>query len=680
MQEYWRQLLPSCSVILLLVLSLTEEFVRNYFILLTNLRNRHYLFFDVAAMLVIPLFALYIRLDNAFSWELYGGALGIYVGISLIVKIPVFYKCGLYKHLWRYASIEEVSVILYAVLIASLLFNLIFLFLLPLIPGIHASIPRSVPAIDFLLSVSVHGGVRLLSRIFSTEMNKRDKISDKRNQIRVLIVGAGNSGTMIAKEMLRSPVNGLLPVGFIDDDPRKQGHLIYGIPVLGGRNLIPDICKSMSIKQILIAMPSVSGKSIRAILKIAEPLKIKTRILPSVSELVNEEIKIEQFREVRIDDLLRRETVKTDMTPVTKLLKDQTVMITGAGGSIGSEICRLVSQCDPKQILLLGHGENSIHTIQRELHEYHPEVNCLAVIADIRDESRIDQVMQEFRPSVIYHAAAHKHVPLMEDNIADALSNNVLGTISLLKASRKYGITNFTMISTDKAVAPSSIMGATKRMAEIAMQLAARDSEFESAIVRFGNVLGSRGSVVPIFKDQIAKGKPVTITHPEMRRYFMTIPEAVQLVLQASAIQDRGKIYVLDMGEPERILDLALDLIQLSGLTPYKDVKIEFTGLRPGEKLTEELFREGEVFTRSKHEKIFTIIDSNNGNAIEGESKPRAFDSFEGFESFIRSEVLANNTVDKEHYLNKMFEVVPEFTYDDFIHETKQSAIPQGKG
>ncbi|MAT39617.1 MAG: hypothetical protein CL946_08430, partial [Ectothiorhodospiraceae bacterium] len=541
-------------------------------------------------MAIIPVFALFIRLDDGFNWDIYGNALGVYVGLSLMIKIPTFYKCGLYKHLWRYASIEEVSVILYAVLIASLIFNLIYLFIFPLIPVIPGNIPRSVPAIDFLLSVTAHGGIRLLSRIFTTEIKKREKHTSGDSLTRVLIIGAGNSGTMIAKEMLRNPSNGLLPVGFIDDDPRKQGHLIYGIPVLGGRNLIPDIVRSMGIQQALIAMPSASGRSIRSILRIVEPLKIKTKTLPSVSEIVTDTIKLEQFREIRIDDLLRREAVKTDMTPVMRLLKGETVLITGAGGSIGSEICRLVAQCKPARLLLLGHGENSIHSIQRELLQHYPEVHVSPVIADIRDYERMDAVMRDYGPSVVYHAAAHKHVPLMEDNIIDALTNNVLGTMQLLKISKAHGVQNFTMISTDKAVHPTSVMGVTKRMAEMATQLAAADDpNLKFAAVRFGNVLGSRGSVVPIFMDQIHNGKPVTITHPEMRRYFMTIPEAVQLVLQASAIEGSGKIYVLDMGEPERILDLALDLIQLSGLTPYKDVKIKFTGLRPGEKLTEEL-------------------------------------------------------------------------------------------
>jgi len=316
---------------------------------------------------------------------------------------------------------------------------------------------------------------------------------------------------------------------------------------------------------------------------------------------------------------------------------------------------------------MLGHGENSIHTIQRELQEHFPEIPNVPVIADIRDEPRIEQVLDEFQPTVIYHAAAHKHVPLMEENVVDALTNNVLGTITLLKAAKKYGVRNFTMISTDKAVDPSSIMGATKRMAEISMQLASKENGFECAVVRFGNVLGSRGSVVPIFMDQIAKGKPVTITHPEMRRYFMTIPEAVQLVLQASAIRDTGKIYVLDMGEPEKILDLALDLIQLSGLTPYKDVRIEFTGLRPGEKLTEELFREGEIFTRSQHEKIFMIVDSGNGNGRQSSAVARQFESLEGFERFVHAEILSLGHSPKERYLEKIREVVPEFDYRSYL-------------
>jgi len=366
--------------------------------------------------------------------------------------------------------------------------------------------------------------------------------------------------------------------------------------------------------------------------------------------------------------------VKTDTAPIKKMLAGQIVLVTGAGGSIGSEICRHIAQCKPAMLLLLGHGENSIHAIHRELSWRHPSLSLRCLIADIRDEDRIRQILDHYHPGYIYHAAAHKHVPLMEDNIVDSITNNVLGTLTMLKCAKDCNVKNFTLISTDKAVRPRSIMGVTKRMAEIALQLFSREDGLHYVAVRFGNVLGSRGSVIPIFIEQIENGGPITITHPEMRRYFMTIPEAVQLVLQASALKGNGEINVLDMGEPERILDLALDLLQLSGRIPYKDVDIVFTGLRPGEKLSEELFRQGEVFAKSKHEKIFSVYDpivlgekkekSNGGiHGHAGVATDIHFQNGEEFERIIRTFLLNNAHMDTTAFVEKIKVIVPEFEY-----------------
>lgn len=627
--------------------------------ILTNMRNRHFLVFDLIAMIAIPIMALALRLDAQFSW-MYWNSLIVYTGLSILVKLPVFYKFGLYKHLWRYASIEEVSVILLAILTAAFIIDVGYLLVLPVIPiKLPLSIPRSVPAIDLMLSLSLHGGIRLLSRIFSTEMRKKDKGDGAMK--RVLIIGAGNSGTMIAKEMLRNPQEGLLPVAFVDDDPRKKGGVIYSIPVLGGRDLIPEVVRKSRVEMILIAMPSASGRTIRAVMKIVDPLNIKTKTLPGVAELVSDTVDLRQFREVRIDDLLRREPVKTDMSRVRKMLHRQTVLVTGAGGSIGSELCRHIAQCQPKTIILLGHGENSIHSIMRELQETYPLVRLQCVIADIRDEDRIRATLEKHRPGFVYHTAAHKHVPLMEENVIEAVTNNVLGTIILLKCALDADIQNVTCISTDKAVQPRSVMGATKRMAEIALQIASRETNLHYVAVRFGNVLGSRGSVIPVFMDQIAKRTPITITHPEMRRYFMTIPEAVQLVLQASALEGNGEINVLDMGEPELILDLAIDLIQLAGLVPYKDIDIEFTGLRPGEKLTEELFRDGEIFVKSRHEKIFRVVDTISNDDNRDGSNGRHFHSLTDYETFVRNLIAIPN--ERSALLEYIANVVPDFDH-----------------
>ncbi len=638
----------------------------------TNLRNRHYLVFDLCALLTIPAVALSLRLDVGFSLGSYYTALLLYTTLSILVKLPLYYRLGLYRHLWRYASVEEVSVIIIAVGAAGFVFNLAYVFLLPLFPAIPQSIPRSVPWIDLLLSLVTIGGVRLLSRIFTTEMKKRtEKNATGRH---VLIVGAGNSGTMIAKEMLRNPSEGLIPVAFVDDDPRKQGAMINGVPVVGGRESIVEACRVHEVQLILIAMPSASGKSIRAIYQIVEGLKIPVKTLPGVSELMNDTVELRQFREVRIDDLLRREPVKTDMSLVAGQLAGNVILVTGAGGSIGSELCRHIVQSGPAELILLGHGENSIHAIQRELRAIAPSLPMRAVIADIRDRRRVQQVLERYRPAYIYHAAAHKHVPLMEDNLVDALSNNVLGTITLLEAALETGVRTFTQISTDKAVRPTSVMGMTKRMAEIALQIAARGLDASYVAVRFGNVLGSRGSVIPIFTEQIRCGGPITITHPEMRRFFMTIPEAVQLVLQASMLGGGGQIYVLDMGEPERILDLAIDLIQLSGYTPYKNIDISFVGLRPGEKLNEELFREGESFSRSRHEKIFTVREDAGGNGHAGNgAAQQPFATLAEYRHFVEEMLAGFDHGAKRGMLQRIAAAIPEC---DVETQAKLQGVP----
>lgn len=610
-------------------------------------------------MMIVPSLALSLRLDTPNLLFVYGHSLLVYTGFASVVKLIVYYRFGMYKHLWRYASIEEVGVILISVLSAGFVFSVIYLVVLPLFPAIPQRIPRSVPLIDLMLSLLLHGGIRVMSRLYVTEQRRRVRNHDTSR--RVLIVGAGNSGTMIAREMLRHTDGQLVPVAFVDDDHRKLGGVIHRLPVLGSRDAIPEICREYNIAQILIAMPSVSGRVIQSVLKIIEPLKVSTRILPSVSEIVGETVELSHLRSVRIDDLLRRDPVKTDMSNVRGMLSGMRVMVTGAGGSIGGEICRLVAQCSPSELLLLGHGENSIHEISRELASRYPRLQYRTIVADIRDVDRIRDIFMENRPQVVYHAAAHKHVPLMEVNAIDAVSNNVGGTITMLRSALLAGVERFILISTDKAVQPRSIMGVTKRLAEIAVQLCAREYNAKYSAVRFGNVLGSRGSVVPIFQQQIDAGGPVTVTHPDMKRYFMTIPEAVQLVLQASTLEGNGEIYVLDMGEPVRIVDLAEDLIRLTGKEPYRDISIEFSGLRSGEKLSEALFRPGEVYRRSEHEKIFTILDPTFDESARHNGSARILASCDAFEQWVRSELLT--LTEPAQILRHIHKIIPEFEH-----------------
>lgn len=429
----------------------------------------------------------------------------------------------------------------------------------------------------------------------------------------MLIVGAGSAGIALVEEMQRNPWLGFHPVAFIDDNPQKLNLRIRRLPVVGNRDRIPKFVRSLHAHKVIVAMPSVPGRVIREIVDICQSIGVPTSTLPGVNEILNSRVSIGSIRDIQIEDLLRREPIHIDREKVCQLLAGKKVLITGAGGSIGSELCRQVLKCRPAEILLLGHGENSIFNIQKELErvcqtltkngELQSQIRITTFIGDIRFSLRIEHAFAQFRPDIIFHAAAHKHVPIMELNAPEAITNNVHGTKNLVDLALRYDVQHFVMISTDKAVNPTNVMGASKRVAEMVVLQAAQKSGKPFVVVRFGNVLGSRGSVVPTFKQQIAEGGPVTITHPEICRYFMTIPEAVQLVLQAAIIGRGGEILMLDMGQPVKIVDLAKDLIRLSGYEVGKDIDISFTGLRPGEKLYEELFIPGEKYDRTEHEK-----------------------------------------------------------------------------
>jgi FlaA1/EpsC-like NDP-sugar epimerase len=479
------------------------------------------------------------------------------------------------------------------------------------------SFPRSIPALQWLLLVILIGGVRFSMRILSESQTASQ--APKHGARRVLIVGAGDAGALVVREMQKNPELRLLPVCFIDDDPSKQRQQIHGVPVLGNLNDLPRVVAIRRINEVIIAIPSAPGRVIRQVAETCRARNISFRTMPGIYELIGGKVNVSRLREVEITDLLRREPAHIDDSQIGAKLSGRRVLVTGAGGSIGRELCRQIARWMPASLILLGHGENSIFETLLEVEENFPSLPVIPVIADIRDLDRMSIVFDELRPQVVFHTAAHKHVPLMEFNVEEAITNNVLGTRITVEVSLNYGVERLVMISTDKAIRPSSVYGATKRLAELLVLDAGNRSGRPYSVVRFGNVLGSRGSVVPRFKRQIASGGPVTVTHPDMKRYFMTIPEAVHLVLQAFSLGHGGEVFVLNMGEQVRILDLAEDLIRLSGLEPGKDIEIIYTGIRPGEKLSEELWDQWAQYEPTQHPDIVLLAseDHLSGEALE---------------------------------------------------------------
>ena len=578
-----------------------------------KLRNRHFLFLDLFFLSITPAVALLLRVDSPLVWTWFFQNLILYTAVAMALRVFVHALLGLYGRYWRYASAEDVTEITTAVAISSTLVIAFFFLANVLIAGEEALLPRSVPFIDSLLVLIVVGGTRFSVRLANNWMKRMRPHS---SSTRVLVVGAGESGMMIVREMQNHTAIGMEPVGFVDDDPDKRSVRIRGLRVLGKRHDIPELVREYHINQVVIAMPTASGQVIREIKGMCEKVKVKTRIIPGIYELLDGKVSVNQIRDVEIEDLLRRDPVQTDLDAVRTLLAGKRVMVTGGGGSIGSELCRQVLRCEPAQLVILGHGENSVFAIHNELlafvrrEKLNTEVE--SIIADVRFARRINEIMNCFQPQIVFHAAAHKHVPLMELNPGEAITNNVLGTQNVLHAALNVGVERFVMVSTDKAVNPTSLMGASKRTAELLVHQAANQSGKPYVAVRFGNVLGSRGSVVLTFKQQIAAGGPVTVTDPEMTRFFMTIPEAVQLLLQAAVLGTGGEVFVLDMGQPIKILDLARDLIELSGLRLGQDIDIAFTGVRPGEKLFEELFVPGENYERTLHHKIFIAANASH--------------------------------------------------------------------
>ncbi|KIL49804.1 polysaccharide biosynthesis protein [Jeotgalibacillus soli] len=530
---------------------------------------------------------LLIPASNPFSLVL------IVSSIILLLSHHFFaYRYSIYKRVWQYSSMSELTAIIKAVTF-SVAIAAIAQFVI-----IGTFYTRTL-IITWMLHILLIGGSR-----FAWRMYRDTYIKPNPNQKRALIIGAGAAGTSVVRELRQKQSSELQPVGFIDDDFTKHNLEVMNIPVLGGVKHIESIVKENQIEHIIIAIPSLSKKELQRIYSECAKTSAKTKILPFLEDIMTGRLEVSQIREVQVEDLLGRDPVELDMASISEKLKSKTILVTGAGGSIGSEICRQVCKFKPERLVLLGHGENSIYTIDMELRKlYAQEIDIIPIIADVQDRKRIFDVVSEYRPSVIYHAAAHKHVPLMEINPMEAVKNNIFGTKNVAEAAHEFSVKNFVLVSTDKAVNPPNVMGATKRFAEMIIQNLAKKSETKFAAVRFGNVLGSRGSVIPLFKKQIEAGGPVTVTHPDMTRYFMTIPEASRLVIQAGALASGGEVFVLDMGEPVKIVDLAKNVIRLSGYTE-DEIKINFSGIRPGEKLFEELLNEDEI----QSEKVFPKI------------------------------------------------------------------------
>ncbi len=494
-------------------------------------------------------------------------------------------------------SVREVVALIKAVLLSTA-----FLALTVVAFG-NRDFPLAVFVVEGLICFAFIGGVRLAIRYWKDAHSLLSRTGEEQ---RVLIVGAGDAGEMILREIQKNPKFKYHPVGFVDNNPNKKGLFIHHLPVLGDCESIPAIVEANGVDEVIIAIPTATRKQIRRVVELCEQSKAKFKIVPGIFELIDGTVHVNQIRNVEIEDLLGRDPIKLDMESISSYLTNSCVMVTGAGGSIGSELCRQVAIYNPAKLVLIGKGENSIFDIENELKGRYPFLDLSVHIADVRDLDRMTNVFEAVKPDVIFHAAAHKHVMLMERDPEEAILNNVVGTRNLVDLADRYQAKEFVMISTDKAVNPSSVMGATKRLAEMIVQAKAQSgTKTKFVSVRFGNVLGSRGSVVPIFKRQIAAGDPVTVTHPEAKRYFMTIPEAVQLVIQAGALGNGGEIFILDMGEPVKIVDLARDLIRLSGFEEGTDIEIKFIGLKPGEKLFEEILTSEEGSSATKHEKIF---------------------------------------------------------------------------
>lgn len=542
--------------------------------------------------------AVLTRMEFKIDWWIWNNYLKV-IGIDILITLVVYYVFKLYKSMWRYASIIEVRRLLLAVYCSDFLRMLLYVFVL------KVELPRSWYFLEPCMLLILSSTLRFLYRGMRSMKNDNSFFEQDKHLINVMIIGAGEAGNMLLREIKRSSHLPMRVVCFIDDDPLKQGYYMNDVPIVGNRDVIGEMVKKYEVNEIYIALPSASINERRELMTICNDTGCKIKLLPGIYQLMNGEVKVSKLRNVEIEDLLGRDPISVNMNQIASYVENRTVMVTGGGGSIGSELCRQVAARHPRKLIIVDIYENNAYDIQMELRNAHPELNLDVRIASIRDGEKIDALFNELRPEVVYHAAAHKHVPLMEDSPNEAIKNNVFGTLNVVRAADKYHVKRFVQISTDKAVNPTNIMGASKRMCEMIIQAFSRHSRTVFTAVRFGNVLGSNGSVIPLFKKQIAHGGPVTVTDKNIIRYFMTIPEAVSLVMQAGIFAKGGEIFVLDMGEPVKIDDLARNLIKLSGFTPDVDIPIIYTGLRPGEKLYEELLMDEEGLQKTENGSIF---------------------------------------------------------------------------
>lgn len=558
---------------------------------------------DMVAFFISYYFAYLLRYNFDVPHNIFWN-LGIFLVIAVGIKVAVFVFAGMYRTLWKYAGMRELAQIVVAVFIANVLASMMFIVTDMRVPG-------SVMVLTAMIDMILIGAIRMFYRVLRRLNHNMSSVKDPCVE-RTLIFGAGEAGVKILKELMDSPKQYKV-LGYLDDDPIKKGRRLNGIPVLGGRNVFNQVVKEKEITLIIIACPSSSNKTIKEVAELATATGIPVKILPNFSEILNHEVNLNRLRALKIEDLLNREEVVLDKNQISSFIKDKVIMVTGGAGSIGSELCRQIIRFNPQKIIIVDFNENDLYFLELELNRFLAKLeNQVQItttidleIASIRDEARVEDIFETYHPQVVFHAAAHKHVPLMEKTPKEAVKNNVFGTRILLEACVRHHAEKFVQISTDKAVKPTNVMGTTKRVCEMLIQTYNEINHTEFVAVRFGNVLGSNGSVIPIFKEQIANGGPVTVTDKNITRFFMTIPEAAQLVLQAGSIAKGGEIFVLDMGNPVKIVELAEKMIRLSGLVPYTEIPVVFTGLRPGEKLYEELSYNLKAFDHTQHKDIF---------------------------------------------------------------------------
>lgn len=592
----------------------------------------------------------YLAYCFRFNFSIPSYELELYKNSAIIITLIyllVFSLFKLYKSLWRYASIDEFMLVVGSCIIASGL-SLFYGFTL----GIR--LPLTISLLSGILSILLIGGFRMSFRIVKRLFDKTARLKAKKT-IRVLIIGAGNAGTSLVKEMkMHSEVN-YKPVAFIDDDKYKLNTYIAGVKVVGNRDNIKEFAKKLKVTEIFIAISAMEAKERKQIIDLCKNAGCKVKIIPGITEILDGKVSMNKLRDINLEDLLGREAVKLDMDGIKEYIKDRVIMVTGGGGSIGSELCRQIIRFNPKQLVILDNYENNVYVLEQEFRRNSVTCDIKYVIASVRDKVKLEKVFNRYKPEIVFHAAAHKHVPLMEGNPSEAIKNNILGTYNVATTSDKFKVKRFVMISTDKAVNPTNIMGATKRVCEMIIQSIDKKSETQFVAVRFGNVLGSNGSVIPVFLEQIKSGGPVTVTHKDINRFFMTIPEAAQLVLQAGTYAKGGEIFVLDMEQPVKIYDLATDLIRLSGYEPNKDIQIKIIGLRPGEKLYEEVLTEEEGLNQTAHKKIFI-------------GKP-TFSDFDKLTKDIEELRIIAELDDKEKIVSKMEEIVPTYKRFDCMDE-----------